>query len=284
MSDIKAILLPFNNIQPSDAIVDTAFLIVTRFESYIEGIHYRQLLPIIAGEGITLPGDYMAGFEEEARMQAEMAEVAFKKMIEDRGIPFGALDESSNVLRAGWHHMIGADSLGVGEYARLFDLSIIERHAAETAINWKTTAETILFESGRPIIVINNHAPKVLGNRILIAWNGSTEATRSVSAAMPFLERSEDIVILSVNGGVVSGPDGDQLSKYLSARGIMSQHKTIDTSDSSVGKTILQFAEDWKCDLLVKGAYTQSRLRQLVFGGPTRQIIENSSIPALFSH
>ena len=284
MSDIKAILLPFNNIQPSDAIVDTAFLIATRFESYIEGIHYRQLLPIIAGEGITLPGDYMAGFEEEARMQAEMAESAFKKMIEDRDIPFGALDESSNVLRAGWHHMIGADSLGVGEYARLFDLSIIERHAAETAINWKTTAETILFESGRPIIVINDHAPKVLGNRVLIAWNGSTEATRSVSAAMPFLERSEDIVILSVNGGVVSGPDGDQLSKYLAARGIMSQHKTIDTSDSSVGKAILQFAEDWKCDLLVKGAYTQSRLRQLVFGGPTRQIIENSSIPALFSH
>ena len=284
MSDIKAILLPFNNIQPSDAIVDTAFLIATRFESYIEGIHYRQLLPIIAGEGITLPGDYMAGFEEEARMQAEMAESAFKKMIEDRDIPFGALDKSSNVLRAGWHHMIGADSLGVGEYARLFDLSIIERHAAETAINWKTTAETILFESGRPIIVINNHAPQVLGNRILIAWNGSTEATRSVSAAMPFLERSEDIVILSVNGGVVSGPDGDQLSKYLSARGIMSQHKTIDASDSSVGKAILQFAEDWKCDLLVKGAYTQSRLRQLVFGGPTRQIIENSSIPALFSH
>jgi nucleotide-binding universal stress UspA family protein len=284
MSDIKAILLPFNNIQPSDAIVDTAFLIATRFGSYIEGIHYRQLLPIIAGEGITLPGDYMAGFEEDARMQAEMAELAFKKMIEDRDIPFGALDESSNVLRAGWHHMIGTDSLGVGEYARLFDLSIVERHAAETAINWKTTAETILFESGRPIIVINNHAPKVLGNRILIAWNGSTEATRSVSAAMPFLERSEDIVILSVNGGVVSGPDGEQLSKYLSARGIVSEHKTIDTSDSSVGKAILEFAEDWKCDLLVKGAYTQSRLRQLVFGGPTRQIIENSSIPALVSH
>ena len=284
MSDIKAILLPFNNIQPSDAIVDTGFLIATRFESYIEGSHYRQLLPIIAGEGITLPGDYMAGFEEDARMQAEMAEVAFKKMIEDRGIPVGAVDKSSNGLRAGWHHMIGADSLGVGEYARLFDLSIVERHAAETAINWKTTVETILFESGRPTIVINNHAPKVLGNRILIAWNGSIEATRSVSAAMPFLERSEDIVILSVNREVVSGPDGDQLSKYLSARGIMSQHKTIDISDSSVGKTILQFAEDWKCDLLVKGAYTQSRLRQLVFGGATRHIIENSSIPVLFSH
>jgi nucleotide-binding universal stress UspA family protein len=284
MSDIKAILLPFNNIQPSDAIVDTAYLIATRFRSYIEGIYYRQSLPIVAGEGITLPGDYMAGFEEEARMQAEMAELAFKKMIEDRDIPFGTLDESSNVLRAGWHHMIGADSLGVGEYARLFDLSIIERHAAETAINWKTTAETILFESGRPIIVINHHAPKVLGRRILIAWNGSTEAARSVSAAMPFLERSEDIVILSVNGGMVSGPNGDQLSKYLSARGIVSQHKTIDTSGGSVGKAILKFAEDWKCDLLVKGAYTQSRLRQLVFGGPTRQIIENSSIPALFSH
>ena len=286
MSDFKAILLPFNNVQPSDAIVDTACLIGAGFESYIEGAYYRQVLPIIAGEGITLPGDYMIGFEEEARIQAAKAELRFRETLEDRGILFGVRDdsESGGALRVGWQTMTKSDSLSVGEYARVFDLSIVERHSAGTTINWKTTAETILFESGRPVVVINNCAPEHLGHRIVVAWNGSMEAARSIGASMPFLERGAEILILSVDGGVVSGPNGAQVSEYLSNRGLVSEHREISASQGSVGKAILEFAVDWNCDLLVKGAYTQSRLRQLVFGGATREIIENSPIPTLLSH
>ena len=286
MSDIKAILLPFNNVQPSDAIFDTACRIGARFESYIEGAYYRQAFPIIAGEGITLPGDYMIGFEEEARIRAAKAELRFKSMLEDRGILFGVRDhsKSGSALRVGWQNMTKPDSLSVGEYARAFDLSIVERHSAETAINWKTTAETILFESGRPVVVINDRASEQLGHRIVVAWNGSMEAARSVAASMPFLERGAEILILSVDGGVVSGPNGAQVSEYLSNRGLVSEHREICASQGSVGKAIQEFAVDWNCDLLVKGAYTQSRLRQLVFGGVTREIIENSPIPTLLSH
>ena len=73
MSEYKTILLPFNNLQPAAVIVDAAQKIAARYGSYIEGAYYRQLMPIIAGEGITLPGDYLAEFEEEGRVQAERA-------------------------------------------------------------------------------------------------------------------------------------------------------------------------------------------------------------------
>ena len=98
MSEIKTILLPFNNIQPVAVTIDVAHLIAARFESYIEGAYYRQLMPVIAGEGITLPGDYLAEFEEEGRLRAEQAASTFKVLLEERGIPFGVLEEGSKWL------------------------------------------------------------------------------------------------------------------------------------------------------------------------------------------
>lgn len=127
MSEIKTILLPFNNLQPTEVEVDVAHRVASRFGSYIEGAYYRQLMPIIAGEGITLPGDYLAEFEEQGRLQAERAASTFKALSEQRGIPFGTLEESSSIMRAAWSEMVGVGLVGIGEYARLFDLSVVAR-------------------------------------------------------------------------------------------------------------------------------------------------------------
>ena len=201
MSEIKSILLPFNNCQPAPVIVDAAHRIAARFESYIEGAYYRQLMPIIAGEGITLPGDYLAEFEEEGRLQAERAELTFKNLLDERGIPFGTLEDSSSTTRGGWSEMVGTAPAGIGEYARLFDLSIVARNESEATADWKTTVEAVLFESGRPVLVVGDWVPDSLVQRIVIAWNGSTEAARSVLAGMPFLAASDEVVVVEVEGG-----------------------------------------------------------------------------------
>ena len=107
MSEIKTILLPFNNHQPAAVAVDAAHRVASRFESYIEGAYYRQLMPIIAGEGITLPGDYLAEFEEEGRLQAERAASTFKILLEERSIPIGTIEDFSSTMGAGWSEMIG---------------------------------------------------------------------------------------------------------------------------------------------------------------------------------
>jgi nucleotide-binding universal stress UspA family protein len=284
MSGIKTILLPFNNLQPTAAIVGAAHRVAARFESYIEGAYYRQLMPIIAGEGITLPGDYLAEFEEEGRLQAERAATTFKELLEERGIPFGILEESSNAMRAGWSEMVGTGLEGIGDYARLFDLSVVARSESEATTGWKITVESLLFESGRPVLVVGDRLPDSVGNRIVIAWNGSTEAARSVLAGMPFLEASDEVVVVEVETGMVSGPAGAQVARHLTQRGLVVRSETITRRDQSIGRAVLEFAETWNADLLIKGAFTHSRLRQLIFGGATREILENAPIPTLFCH
>ncbi len=284
MPGFNTILLPFNNIEPRWVAVEAAYRVAVRFESYVEGVYCRQLMPIIAGEGITLPGDYLAEFEEEGRLQAERAASTFKTLLEERGIPFGTLEEYSGTTQAGWSDMVGTGPAGIGEYARLFDLSVVTRNESEATADWKTTVEAVLFESGRPVLVVGDWVPDALGERIVIAWNGSTEAARSVFNAMPFLVDSDDVVVVEVEGGRVSGPTAAQVAQHLRQRGLAVQSETITKRGGSIGRAVLEFAETWNTDLLVKGAFTHSRLRQLVFGGATREILEGSPTPTLFCH
>ena len=101
---------------------------------------------------------------------------------------------------------------------------------------------------------------------------------------MPFLATSEEVVVVEVEGGVVSGPVASQVAQHLAQRGLVVRSETIGKHDGSIGKAVLQFSETWNFDLLIKGAFTHSRLRQLIFGGATKEILEGSLIPTLFCH
>ena len=113
MHGIKTILLPFNNIQPSAVAVGVACQIASLFDSYIEGAYYRQLMPIIAGEGITLPGDYLAEFEEEGRAQARQAAQTFENLLQKRGIVSGKIDDQALDRCGGWREIVGAGPAGI---------------------------------------------------------------------------------------------------------------------------------------------------------------------------
>ena len=282
MPGLRTILVPFNNTQPNAASVDAAKRIAEAEGAYIEGAYSRQVLPIIAGEGITLPGDYLAAFEEEGRQQATLAREAFESLIAERGIPLGSLKGEG--LRAGWTEMMGTGPEGLGEYARAFGISVLHRDLAGGDMDWKSTAEALLFESGRPLLLVSDEIPRTIGRRILVAWNGSTETARALSAARPLLARSEAIQVLSVEGGMVSGPDVELITAHLRASGFKVQSKMVEGAGATVGQVIVSEAKDFDADLIIKGAFTRSRLRQLVFGGPTSEIFNHAVCPVILCH
>ena len=282
MPGLRTILVPFNNTQPNAASVDAAKRIAEAEGAYIEGAYSRQVLPIIAGEGITLPGDYLAAFEEEGRQQATLAREAFESLIAERGIPLGSLKGEG--LRAGWTEMMGTGPEGLGEYARAFGISVLHHDLAGGDMDWKSTAEALLFESGRPLLLVSDEIPRTIGRRILIAWNGSTETARALSAARPLLARSEAIQVLSVEGGMVSGPDVELITAHLRASGFKVQSKIVEGAGATVGQVIVSEAKDFDADLIIKGAFTRSRLRQLVFGGPTSEIFNHAVCPVILCH
>tara|TARA_B100001123_G_scaffold185693_1_gene212445 strand:+ start:423 stop:1271 length:849 start_codon:yes stop_codon:yes gene_type:complete len=281
---IKSILLPFNNVLPTAVAINAAKTLGRHFGSYIEGAFCRQLLPVIAGEGITLPGDYLAEFEEEGRRQSEEARDVFFQLIGEADIPEADLEEATVGLRAGWTEMVGTGTGGVAEYARLFDLSIIARPDDEVAVEWKSTIEALLFESGRPILLVGDEVPSVVGDRVVVAWNGSVEAARSVAMSEALLLNSSEVVVVTVAGATVPGPSAKQLVAQMCARNIPARAETIERGEATVGGAFLDYVEDFDADLLIKSAFTQSRFRQWVFGGATKEIIATASIPVFMCH
>ena len=123
-----------------------------------------------------------------------------------------------------------------------------------------------------------------LGEAILIAWNGSTETARAVAFAMPFLRQAKRIRVISVEGGTVPGPTAEELARALACEGISADFRAHSAGRRTPGEVYLAEAEAFGCDLLIKGAYTQSRLRQMIFGGPTSHLLAHAAIPMLMAH
>ena len=90
--------------------------------------------------------------------------------------------------------------------------------------------------------------------------------------------------MLSVAGGMVSGPDVELITSHLRASGFKAQSKMAESAGSTVGQVIVSEAKDFDADLIIKGAFTRSRLRQLVFGGPTSEIFNHATCPVILCH
>jgi len=120
---------------------------------------------------------------------------------------------------------------------------------------------------------------------VLIAWNRSTEQTRATAFAMPLIRLADRVTVLTVMGGTgVPGPSAEHLIRYLQRNGIVAQPLSVELDGRTTGEMILATAQSLGCDLLIKGAYTQSRLRQMIFGGATRHVLANAALPVLLAH
>ena len=146
------------------------------------------------------------------------------------------------------------------------------------------TLEAALFETGRPILIAPPSAPVTLGESIAIAWNGSTETSRAVAFAMPILQKAKKVVVLTIEDAMVPGPMGSEVAKHLNRNGIEASAVVRAAGKRSLGEAMLEESAQQGADLVVKGAYTNSRLRQMIFGGATSHILAYTELPVLMAH
>ncbi|NIR29706.1 MAG: universal stress protein [Gammaproteobacteria bacterium] len=281
---MRTILVPLHDEEVARSALDSAYLVAQRFGSYVEGLFVQPLPQIVAGEGITVPGAYVMQPVEEGRELAARVRNLFERFTGERNVPLGDVDTKSEGPSAGWREMEGLESQIVAEYGRLFDLIVIGRPDRQLPPDWSAMCEGALFESGRPVLVAPVASPDALGHRILVAWNGSTETARTIALGMHFLQAAEHVEVLTVEGGTVAGPSGEDVARHLVRNGVKAQARTAAMDGKSVGEAILAEASSVSADLLVKGAYTQSRLRQMIFGGATRHILNHATLPVLLAH
>src|SRR5246127_2784587 len=280
---MKTILVPTEQSPTMVSALDTALLLARKFDSCIEGFPLRpavaDLVAMDPDSGLTM----VAVKENDAEM-VRQAETLFRAFMESKQIP-----ESSGKGPASLSCLWLADAPSgqdfVGSYGRVFDIIVLARPGDEWQSPSMITLESALFESGRPVLIAPPTSPRTLATNILVAWNQSTEQARTMADAMPFLRSAERITILTVEGATVAGPNGEQMAHSLMMNGIKSETMTLKpTGKRSHGETILAKADGLGCDLIVKGSYTQSRLRQMICGGTTRYILANAKLPVLMAH
>ena len=173
----------------------------------------------------------------------------------------------------------------VGSHGRVFDLIVMSRPEGNSGSLNERAIESGLFDSGRPVLIAGPVPPSRIGTNVLVHWNCSTEQARVTAFAMPLLRKASRITVLHVEGGtVVPGPGAAEAVRHLQRNGLNAELLTVGLEGRSTGEAILATARSLGCDLLVKGAYTQSRLRQMIFGGATRHILAHATLPVLMAN
>jgi nucleotide-binding universal stress UspA family protein len=175
----------------------------------------------------------------------------------------------------------------VVEYARLRDLTIIP--VGEPAVFQQPIAETVIFGSGRPVLILPDDRQKfkpISLDTLGIAWDFSGPAARAIADALPLLQRAQSIRVVTVTNEktIEARRRGSDLARHLAVHGVEVILEEEDAAGRAVGEVLDAYCRERELDLLVMGAYGHSRAREFILGGATRSILRTPPLPVLLSH
>jgi nucleotide-binding universal stress UspA family protein len=272
-----SILVVADGREGTQAVARTAMDLGTAFQCHVEWLHVRQG----TAEGRTIAAGSMGpaavweplvlGDDGESDARAERARSLFKQLCEDPGLAIDVKETPPcDRLTASFRELEGFEPDLVESEGRLVSGSSASLHAA-------------ILGTGRPVLVLAPQGRSAMPTTAAIAWDGSKQAARAVTAALPLLLRADKVVVITglVNEDV-SNPS--RLVRYLSGHGVEARTWAFVPQEGSLGRDILGQSTEAEAELLVMGAYSRGRLRELVLGGVTRECLRHGEIPMLVNH
>lgn len=186
---------------------------------------------------------------------------------------------------------VNDDLLGdaIAEQALYSDLVLVLRGFLTGLVVAQKIVASIISTTGKPILIANASQLDALdAKKVVIAWDGEKPASRAISEAVPILKNAETVEILLVDP-VARQTETDKttsgdLEAYLTHHGINTSVKAVSSDGKDVADAIKQRAQQAGFDLIVMGAYTRSRFRQILFGGTTTIMVKGCETPVLMAH
>jgi nucleotide-binding universal stress UspA family protein len=285
---ICKLLLPLTGTAAGEAALNTSLMIARRFNAHVTALHVRvdsrDVAPL-AGEGLSgaMIEEMMAATEKESGDRAHAVRSMFERFVARQDVVVSEPHFGAGHATASFAAVTGREEDIVAQQARLADLTVVPHPDAGEDVSSSDALHAVLFDSGRPVLISPQTATQSIGTRVCLAWNGTAESAASAMAAMPWMHQAQAVRILSAEGYQRRGPAAPDLAAYLALHGIEADITMFRPVGSSVGAGLLAAAAEFGCDLLSMGAYSHSRLRQLILGGVTRHVLEYSNLPVMMT-
>lgn len=274
---MKSILLPVEHHGSADSSLMVGWQAAQMFGATVSAIALRAVYYQVVGAepivAVTFPPSEQEDSEALAGAKGRFDTFASAHAGDAAG---GAIME--------WLSTSPTDDNQISSISRVYDVTVVGRPATTGDGPRMTTLEAALFDGGRPILVAPPVTKPTFGKNVVISWNQSTESARTVAFGIELLKKAKHVSVLTIEGVTVPGPDGRAMCDYLNHHDIDAAELTVPSHGRKSGIAILEEVEKLDCDLLFKGAYTQSRIRQMILGGATSQILASATVPVFMAH
>lgn len=286
----RRLLLPLTGTAAGEAALATALITARVWGAHVHCLHVRvdarDVAPL-AGEGLSgaMIEEMMAATERESGERADRVRTLFDRFTSGLGGVTLADNPDTAAKTEGptlsFESIAGREEDIVAQTSRLYDMAVVPHPDAGEDVSSSDALHAILFDSGRPVLIAPRTAPADIGSRVCVAWNGTAESAAAVAAALPWLHKASAVRILCADEYQRRGPQAEGIQAYLRWHAIEAEIVPFKPQTREVGAGLLGAARDFGADLLTMGAYSHSRLRQLILGGVTRHVLENAEIPVL---
>lgn len=242
-----------------------------RLDASLTGVAARKIvLSATAGELAAAQDTYE---EERAKLAADVTKA--------RDVFNHSAGEAP---RTKWRQAESGSEAFLVKVARGGDLIVLGRDPLQDGAGAMTADPgSVLLEAGRPVLVVPPGIDRLKASRVVVAWKDAPEARRAVSSALPFITRADDVFVVSA-GDEARFQGAEEVAELLAQHRAHVTTHLLDVPAHDVADELIQFTAHQNADLIVIGGYGHSRLRQCLFGGVTREILQHTPVCCLMSH
>ncbi len=292
---IRTMLIPHAGSEEMRSVLELGLTLGRDLGAHVDVLHIqsdpKDTIPLL-GEGmsVSMIEDMIQIAKTEGGERASEGRKVFDKIVSGLSLALSD-DPATPGASVSWSQEVGRNDEITARRGRLSDLIVVTRPTASSDVLATLTLNAALFDSGRPVLVAplasggDPLKPLSAGGHVAISWNGSAQSARAVGSAMGLIAKAGKVTVLTTASDRTSAARAPELSAYLEWHGIVPDTRTFSSEGGqSIGESLLAECGAADVDLLVMGAYTHSRVRQLILGGVTRHVLEHAALPLFMAH
>ncbi len=291
---IKKLMVPFLEEEMSERAFNAAVIMAKEFNAHLDVVHMRQrITPSLPGNvyypiAVTNVEENLEVLQEVANQRAAELKRKFEKLCGERSVAIleKEVHTDDRGVTASWTDIEKNLPFDLATRARVSDLTVLARSSDHAPQYTMDLIEEIIFQSGQSVLIVGqHHTIDEFPKTVMIAWDGSREAARAVSEALPILQQAEIVVATTIGDMPWRAEPAESLIAYLKLHGVhgVYMHANMDKHDEAE-EVFLGRAKSKDAGLIVMGAYSHNRWREMVLGGFTRFMLRHSDIPVLMAH